>query len=205
MWLSLQKEFDIIRGSEIGAIVISVMGKLFQDHKSIDSYCQAYQNAYNEIISRLTNNNGDYKQDKHYKVLLQGAMLEKLPEAYVSLIATIDTEWASYTHADLQGTIYIILQYLKTNPLKVLHVTSVPRSLHFNKRLRLTSNTEIPVCSHPICKAKSYRHPIETCWELYPELQSANRRIKAKQAELKIRSTTSSDNINNETPKFNLS
>ena len=70
MWILLQKEFDIIRGSEIGAIVISVMGKLFQDHESVDSYCQAYQNAYNEIVSRLTNNNGNYKQDKYYKVLL---------------------------------------------------------------------------------------------------------------------------------------
>ena len=139
------------------------MGKLFQDHESVDSYYQAYQNAYNEIVSRLTNNNDDYKQDKHYEVLLQGAILERLPEAYALLVATIDTEWASYTHADLQGTIYRILQYLKTDLLKVLYATSVPCSSHSNKRPRLTSNTEIPVCLHPICKAKSYRHPIETC------------------------------------------
>ena len=65
MWLSIQKKFDIIQGSEIGAIAISVMGKLFQDHESVDSYCQAYQNACNEIVSRLINNNGNYKQDKY--------------------------------------------------------------------------------------------------------------------------------------------
>lgn len=38
MSLILQKKFDIIRALEIGAIVISVMGKLFQDYKSVDSY-----------------------------------------------------------------------------------------------------------------------------------------------------------------------
>ena len=77
------------------------MGKLLQDYKSVDSYCQVYQNPYNEIVSRLTNNNSNYRQDKHYEILLQGAMLERLPEVYTSLVAIIDTEWASYTHADL--------------------------------------------------------------------------------------------------------
>lgn len=100
MWLTLQKEFDIIRAAEIGTIALSVMSKLFQDYESVDSYCQAYHDAYNEIASRLANNNGDYNQDKHYEVLLQGAMLERLPEAYASLVATIDTEWANYTQAD---------------------------------------------------------------------------------------------------------
>ena len=170
MWLSFQKELDIIRGLEIAAIAISVMGKLCQDHESVDSYYQAYQNAYNEIVSRLTNNNGNYKQDKHYEVLLQGAMLERLPEAYASLVTTIDIEWASYTHVDLQGTIYRILRYLKTDPLKVLHATLVPCSLHSNKRPRLTSNTKILVCLHFICEAKSHHHLIETYWELYPKL-----------------------------------
>ena len=92
MWLALQKEFDIIQASEIGAITISVMGKLFQDYKSVNSYCQAYLDAYNEIASRLINNNGRRNQNKYYKVLLQGAMLERLPEAYASLVATMDTE-----------------------------------------------------------------------------------------------------------------
>lgn len=204
MWLTLQKEFDIIRAAEIGTIALSVMSKLFQDYESVDSYCQAYQDAYNEIASRLANNNGDYNQDKHYEVLLQGAMLERLPEAYASLVATIDTEWANYTQADLQGTIYRISRFLKTDPLKILHATSVPRSSNSNKRPRLA--TEIPVCPHPICASRGSRHPVESCWELYPELRPSNRRAKAKQAaELKIKGTAATNNTKTETPKFNLS
>lgn len=57
IWLIYQKEFDIIWGSEIEAIAISIIGKLFQDYESVDSYCQAYHDAYNEIINKLTNNN----------------------------------------------------------------------------------------------------------------------------------------------------
>ena len=199
IWLTLQKEFDIIRALGIGVIVILVMGKLFQDHESVDSYCQAYQNAYNEIVSRLINKNGNYRQDKYYEVLLQGAMLERLLEDYVLLVATLDTKWASYTHANLRKTIYRISWYLNIDLFKVLHKTSVPRLLHSNKHPRLTSNTEISVCLYPICKAKSYYHPIETCWKLHLKLQPANRRVKAKQAELNIRGTISSDNTKNKT------
>lgn len=57
MWLTLQNEFDISSVSEIGTITISVIGKLFQDYESVISYCQTYQEAYNEMTSRLTNNN----------------------------------------------------------------------------------------------------------------------------------------------------
>lgn len=68
------------------------MGKLFQDFDSVDSYCQAYLDAYNEIASRLTNNNGRYNQNKYYKILIQGVIWERLPDTYLSLIATIDTK-----------------------------------------------------------------------------------------------------------------
>ena len=38
------------------------------------------QEAYNEIASRLVNNNGRHNQNEYYEVLLQGAMLDKLLE-----------------------------------------------------------------------------------------------------------------------------
>ncbi len=179
------------------------MGKVFQDYESVDSYYQAYLDAYNEIASRLTNNNGGHNQNKHYEVLLQGAMLERLPEAYASLVATMDTEWTNYTQADLQGTIYRISRFLKTDPLKVLHAISVPRSSHSNKRPRLA--TEIAVCRHPICASKGFRHAVEDYWELYPERRPVYRRTKAKQAELKIKGTARPGTTKTETPKFNLS
>lgn len=69
MWLILQKKFDIIQAAEIGTIPRSVMKKSFKDYKSVDNYCQAYFDAYNKIVNRLANNNGDYNQDKYYEVL----------------------------------------------------------------------------------------------------------------------------------------
>lgn len=101
MWVTLQQEFDISRASEIGVIAARFMSKSFHGFESVFSYCQSYQEGYNEIASRLVNNNGGHNQDKHYEVLLQGAMLEKLPEAYASLVATKDTEWTNYTSANL--------------------------------------------------------------------------------------------------------
>ena len=40
------------------------------------------------IASRLANNNGGHNQDKHYELLLLGAMLERLQEAYALIVAT---------------------------------------------------------------------------------------------------------------------
>lgn len=60
MLIAYQKEVNIIQGLKIGAIVILFMGKLFQDYKSVDSYCQPQQNAYIKIISKQTNNNDGY-------------------------------------------------------------------------------------------------------------------------------------------------
>lgn len=56
----ISEKSDIIQMSKIGAIAISVINKLFQDDKSVDSYCQTYQNVYNKIIIKLINNHGGY-------------------------------------------------------------------------------------------------------------------------------------------------
>lgn len=155
MWVTLQQEFDISRASEIRAIAARVMGKSFHDFDSVFSYCQTYQESYNKISSRLVNNNGGHNQEKHYEVLLQGAILEKLPEGYASLVATMDTEWISYTSANLRETIHKISRFLKADPLKVFHASSTPVSSHSNKRPRLNSdNSALPACSHPICLLK---------------------------------------------------
>lgn len=58
-------------------------GKSFHEFDSMSSHCQAYQEAYNEIASN---------QNKHYKVFFQRVMLEKLPEVYKSLVATMNTK-----------------------------------------------------------------------------------------------------------------
>ena len=203
MWLTLQKEFDISRASEIGAITNAILRKSFDEFETVSDYCQAFQEAYNEMASRLVNNNGGHNQNKHYEILLQGAMLDKLPAAYASLVATMDDEWTNYTSADLPGTIHKIKRYLKTDPLKILHATSIPSSSNSNKRPRQTP--ESSVCSHPICFSKNYHHPIDKCWELHPELRPAPRRTRAKPANIKIKSNTTSENVKNEAPTFNLS
>lgn len=84
MWVALQKKFDVSRASDIGAIAASVIVKPFHDF-DVNEYRRAYQESYNEIASRLVNNNGRRNQNKHHEVLLQGAMLEKLAGPYESL------------------------------------------------------------------------------------------------------------------------
>lgn len=116
------------------------MGKFFHDFDSVFCYCQTYQEAYNEISSRLVNNNGGRNKEKHYEVLLQGSMLEKFPKAYTSLVATMDTEWICYTSANLQETIHKISRFLTADLLKVFPASSSPVSCHSNKRLRLNSD-----------------------------------------------------------------
>lgn len=114
-------------------------------------------------------------------------MLEKFPEAYASLIA-IDTKWINYTQAVIQGTIYRISCFLKTDIFKVLHIALVLCLSCSDKCLRLA--TEIVVCRHPICGFKVLRHAIENCLEFYPKRQLVYQWIKAEQAELKIKGIT---------------
>lgn len=56
------------------------------------SYCQIYQKVYNNIASKLKNNNRKRNQNIYYKNFLQGIILEKLFKTYVSLVVTIDTK-----------------------------------------------------------------------------------------------------------------
>lgn len=161
MWVTLQQKFDISRALEIGAIAATVISKDFHEFDSVNNYCQAYQKAYDEIASRLVSNKGGWNQNKHYEVLLQGAMLERLPDAYASLVATMDTEWTDYTYADLGGTIRKISQFLKTDPLMILHAETTPSSGQSKKRRRLALAS--PPCGNSICLSKKLHHPIENC------------------------------------------
>lgn len=113
MWLAIQEEFDVIRTSEIGRIAAKVISKSFQEFATIEEYCQAYQAAYDEIASRLANKNVLKPQVKVYEVLLQGAMLDKLPGSYALFILTMDEDWLDYTYADIRNTIHRVTRYLK--------------------------------------------------------------------------------------------
>ena len=59
---------------------------------TIEEFCRVYQQAYNDITSRLANKNGHKDPIKHYKVFLQGLMLDKLPKAYTLFISAIDKD-----------------------------------------------------------------------------------------------------------------
>ena len=160
--MTLQQEFDISCVSEIGAIAARIIGESFHDFDSMFSYCQTYQETYNEISSRLVNNNRGYNQEKHYKVLFQGAILEKLLEAYASLIATMDIKLISYTSANLQETIYMISQFLKANLLKVFYASNILISSYFNKCPHLNlDNSALLACNHFIYLSKKLRHSID--------------------------------------------
>lgn len=140
MWGAIKAEFDVTRASEIGRIAARVISKSFLEFSSIEEYCRAYQEAYEEIASRLANKNGYQQQDKAYEVLLQGAMLDKLPESYAPFISAMDEHWLDYTYADLRYTIHRVTRYLKTDPLKVLHFVSNAnrgKAAGPNKRRRL--------------------------------------------------------------------
>ena len=63
-------------------------------------------------------------------------MLDKLFEAYVPFISTIDKDWLDYTYTILHNTIYQITQYLKNNFLKILYTAFTTRNstnAHLNK------------------------------------------------------------------------
>ena len=126
-------------------------------------------------------------------------MLEKLSEVYISLVATMNTKWISYTSTNLRETIYKISRFLKADPLKVFHASSTPVSSHSNKHTRLNSdNSALPVCSHPIC------HPIDKYWELHPEQRPANRRKKIELSDIKIKGIAFSA-VKDDTLTFNIS
>lgn len=92
IWITLQQEFDISRFLEIRVIAIQIMSKSFHDFDTVSIYYQTYQEAYNKIASRLVNNNRGYNKEKHYKLLLQSVMLEKLLKAYALLVAIMDNK-----------------------------------------------------------------------------------------------------------------
>ena len=97
-------------------------------------------------------------------------MLEKLPEAYALLVATINTKRISYTSTNLRETIHKISQFLKANPLKVFHTSSTLVSCHSNKRSCLNlNNSALLACSYPVCLSKRLRYLIDKWWELHPK------------------------------------
>lgn len=179
MWKAIQAEFHVTRASEIGSIAARVISKSFLEFPSIEEYCRAYQKAYDEIASRLANKNGYQHQDKAYEVLLQGAMLDKLPESYAPFISAMDKDWLDYTYADLRNTIQRVTRYFKTDPLKILHTVSninSGKAAYPSKRRRLDStsisaDSFSPICKNPICLVKKTRHTQDRCWELHPELR----------------------------------
>lgn len=196
MWNAIREEFDITRASEIGSIAARVISKSFMEFATIEEYCRAYQEAYDDIASRLANKNGNKHQTKHYEVLLQGAMLDKLPEAYAPLTSAMDEDWLDYTYADLRNTIHRITRYLKNDPLKVLHTTSATShstEANPNKRQRVNppSSPAPPPCKQPVCLSKRLRHTAEKCWELHPELRPSYRKRKDDLADIKIKGTAS--------------
>lgn len=140
MWGAIKAEFEVTRASEIGRIAARVISKSFLEFPSIEEYCRAYQEAYDEIASRLANKNGYPQQDKSYEVLLQGAMLDKLPDSYAPFISGMDEDWIDYTYADLRKTIHRVTSYLKTDPLKILRTVAYAnrgKATGPNKRRRL--------------------------------------------------------------------
>ncbi|MCJ1342911.1 hypothetical protein MMC31_001100 [Peltigera leucophlebia] len=192
MWRTIQAEFDVIRASDIGSIAARVISKSFLEFPSIEEYCRAYQEAYDEIASQLTNQNGYQHQDKAYEVLLQGAMLAKLPESYAPFISAMDENWVDYTYADLRNTIQKVTHYLKTDPLKILHTVSNGKAANPNKRRRLDStaisaDSFSPICKNPICLVKKTRHTLDKCWELHPELRPTPRRQQPDSIGTKIK------------------
>lgn len=181
MWEAIRDEFDITRASEIGRIAARVISKSLLEFSTIDEYCHAYQEAYDDIASRLAHKTGDKHQTKHYEVLLQGAMLHKLPEAYAPFVSAMDNEWLDHTYADLHDIIRRITRYLKTDPLKILRMPSNTSNngngVNPNKRQRVTpptSRTTPPSCKQHICLSKRLRHTADKCWKLHPELRPIN-------------------------------
>ena len=54
---TIKLEFNIIYVSKIGNIIAKVINKIFTKFIIIEKYCQAYQEAYNNIVSWFTNKN----------------------------------------------------------------------------------------------------------------------------------------------------
>lgn len=74
---------------------------------------------------------------KHYKVFLQGTILNKLANAYTPFILTMIKDLLYYIYTDLRNTIYQITQYFKNNFLKILYTASTTHyniEIYINKR-----------------------------------------------------------------------
>lgn len=92
MWSIIWKKFDITCAAKIGSIAVRVISKSFIEFATIEKFCRIYQQVYDNIASWLANKKGHKDQIKHYKVFLQEAILDKLPEAYALVILAIDKD-----------------------------------------------------------------------------------------------------------------
>lgn len=131
-------------------------------------------------------------------------MSEKLSKAYTSLVVTIDTEWISYTSANLWKTIYKISQFLKADLLKVFYVSNILVSSYSNKHPCLNSNNSVlPAYSHFICLSERLYHSIDKYWELHPKQRPANQQKKIGLSDMKIKRIASSV-VKDDTSTFNI-
>lgn len=142
--MSLQQELDVSQISEIKAIEARFMGKFFHDFDNVFCYCQIYQEVYNDISSRSVINNWVSNNEKESEIFLQSAMLEKFPKAYVSFVATMNTEWISKASANLQETVYKFLRFFKADLLQVFLSPSSFISCLSNKQLCLNYDNSAP-------------------------------------------------------------
>lgn len=122
MWNAIWRKFCIICASKLNSIAARVINKSFIEFATIEKYYCIYQKVYHNIASELANKNKNKYSTKHHKVLLQGAMLDKLPKTYASLTLAMNKNLLDYIHVDLCNTIYQIIQYFKNKLLKVLHL-----------------------------------------------------------------------------------
>ncbi len=90
MWKIIWQKFDISCILKICTIEDRVINKLFTEFASIDDYCWAYLEAYDEIANRLINKNSHKQQVKHHKIFLQEVILNKLLASYMPFISAID-------------------------------------------------------------------------------------------------------------------
>lgn len=138
-----------------------IISKSFIKFTTIEKYCCAYQEKYNDIASWLANKNRYKNQIQYYKVLLQKTILDKLSKAYALFISTIDKNWLNYIYVDLRNTIYQIIQYLKKNFLKILRIaftTYYSIKAYPNKRQGITSSCSLALLSYKqlVCFSKKF-------------------------------------------------
>lgn len=135
MQKTIRKKYDIYYSSKIGTIRAKVTSKLFIEFTNIDNYYQVYLETYDKIASQLANKNGHEQQARYYKVFLQNAILDKLPEFYTLFISAINKKWLEYISVNLCDIIHYITQYLKADPLKILYTRlNASNLIHLNKK-----------------------------------------------------------------------